>query len=172
MKLTAKTLCIFLKKNTHHIDMLTMTVWVLIYICTGSFPSSAFQASWLYTSRADCKSQGCGCKTHIDGCSAEWHLCLTASVLPLIMAKMIHFSSGNKRRAFKNKSLSCPRSLPQTAHFMINTWKNNSPLLNPPSNTTTDTDDNSHYVSCCIDTMSRCMCVHWHLHRVITASRS
>lgn len=29
--------------------------------------------------------------------------------------------------------------------------------VHPPSNTTTDTDDNSHYVSCCFDTMSRCM---------------
>lgn len=41
-----------------------MTMWVLNYNCTGSFPSSAFQASCHDTSQAHCKSQGWGCKTH------------------------------------------------------------------------------------------------------------
>lgn len=64
------------------------------------------------------------------------------------------------------------RSLPQTDYFMINTWKNNFHSYYPPtSNTTADSDDKSNYDSCCFDTISRRMCVTWHLHKVFKASR-
>lgn len=111
--------------------MLTMSMWVLNYNCTGSFPSSAFQASCLDTNQPPPVNHKAEAVKHTEGCRDECHLCLSGTVFPLIMAQMIHSLKWEHKSGSLKVRFSCLPSLLQTAYLMTNTSKKKKQTVTP-----------------------------------------